>query len=295
MPPVTIYHYDAFSRIPNQGNPAGVVFDAQALTAEDMQRIAAEVGFNETVFVLPSNQATVQLTYYTPGHEINLCGHATMAAVYGLKTRGMLGGENHITIETNVGILPISMEEDHQGDILITMKQDTPKFIPFQGDRTALAVSIGIDVDELDGELPILYGSTGTWTLLVPVRRLSAFQKMKPYNDRFPGILLENPKASLHPFCMETLDQEAFMHARHFSSPYSGTIEDPVTGTASGVMGAYYLAYMRPDLKNAEFVIEQGQEMGRDGRVKVQVERSDQGQWDVRISGTAVYVKKWSI
>lgn len=47
------------------------------------------------------------------------------------------------------------------------------------------------------------------------------------------------PKASVHPFCMKTYDRDADMHARHFSSPYSGTIEDAVTGTASGVMGAF--------------------------------------------------------
>jgi PhzF family phenazine biosynthesis protein len=53
-------------------------------------------------------------------------------------------------------------------------------------------------------------------------------------------VLKEMPGASVHPFCFETYDPNAHMHARHFSSPFSGTIEDPVTGTASGVMGAYW-------------------------------------------------------
>ncbi len=61
---------------------------------------------------------------------------------------------------------------------------------------------------------------------------------MKPKTNLFPSILKEVPNASIHPFCLETKKQHTHIHARHFSSPYSGTIEDPATGTTSGVMGA---------------------------------------------------------
>ena len=60
---------------------------------------------------------------------------------------------------------------------------------------------------------------------------------MKPNNEMFPSVLKEIPNASIHPICLETYDELAQMHGRHFSSAYAGTIEDPVTGTASGVMG----------------------------------------------------------
>ncbi|BBI32975.1 hypothetical protein KCTCHS21_23740 [Cohnella abietis] len=79
MKNVTVLHYDAFSDQPNKGNPAGVVLDASQLSEKDMQSIAYEVGFNETVFVVDSQVADLRLRYFTPGHEINLCGHATMA------------------------------------------------------------------------------------------------------------------------------------------------------------------------------------------------------------------------
>lgn len=61
------------------------------------------------------------------------------------------------------------------------------------------------------------------------------------------------------------------MHARHFSSPYSGTIEDPVTGTATGVMGAYYARYIDKLSDQLVLLVEQGQEMDKDGRVHVTV------------------------
>ncbi|MCG7386827.1 PhzF family phenazine biosynthesis isomerase [Paenibacillus sp. ACRRY] len=293
MREVKVYHYDAFSAIPGKGNPAGVVFGADDLSEMVMQQIANKVGFNETVFVLNSTTADVRLRYFTPGHEINLCGHATMASLYGLKTRGLLEDQESITIETNVGLLPIRFEQD--GDTInMEMKQDQPQFVPFRGDIDKLASSINLTSDDLDLSMPIVYGSTGTWTLLIPIRTLDSFSKMKPESTEFPGILLENPKASLHPFSFEARDSEAMMHARHFSSPYSGTTEDPVTGTASGVMGAYYLAYVNREADQVKFVVEQGHEIGRDGKVEVSVTREGDGM-DVRVKGTAVFVREMNI
>lgn len=103
------------------------------------------------------------------------------------------------------------------------------------------------------------------------------------------------PKASIHPFCLETYDNAVDMHARHFSSPYSGTVEDPVTGTASGVMGAYWAAYIDESFRSPlHLTIEQGQEINKDGRVHVQVVRH-QDDVDVSITGRAVYVTTFDV
>ena len=56
-----------------------------------MQEVAKKVGFNETAFPLKSDKADLRIRYFTPGHEINLCGHATMATIYALTTKGLLG------------------------------------------------------------------------------------------------------------------------------------------------------------------------------------------------------------
>ncbi|MEC0308176.1 PhzF family phenazine biosynthesis isomerase [Paenibacillus lautus] len=293
MKSINVLHYDAFSVQPNKGNPAGVVLNADDLTEEEMQSIARSVGFNETTFILKSEQADIRLRYFTPGHEMNLCGHATMASMYALKTKGLLPEKETVWMETKVGILPIEFQ-NAEGQLTMKMKQDHPQFISYEGDVDRLASSIGLKRDDLDFSMPIVYGSTGIWTLLVPIKGLEHFDRMVPDNAAFPDILTENPKASLHPFCLETMDGSSFMHARHFSSPYSGTVEDPVTGTASGVMGAYYLTYLNPEISSARFTIEQGQEMGKDGRVQVQVERWKETM-DVYISGTAVFVKEFQV
>jgi PhzF family phenazine biosynthesis protein len=103
------------------------------------------------------------------------------------------------------------------------------------------------------------------------------------------------PRATIHPFCLETYDKAAHMHARHFSSPYSGTIEDPVTGTASGVMGADYANYIKKDFDMQwDLLVEQGHEIGRDGRVGVSVTKTNGG-LEVEIAGNAVYVNEFEV
>jgi PhzF family phenazine biosynthesis protein len=293
MGKVTVYQYDAFSNVPNKGNPAGIVLAADYLSEKEMQNIAYKVGFNETVFVMDSEKADHRLRFYTPGHEINLCGHATVTSMFCLKSRGFFGDRNAVEIETNVDILPIRFTTDNQV-LSVEMKQHRPRFMSFHGDREKLAASIGLTKACIDESLPIMYGSTGTWTLLIPIRKLEYFNQMIPNNDIFPSILNENERASLHPFCLDTYDQHAFMHARHFSSPYSGTVEDPVTGTASGVMGAYYLTFMNRDLARTEFIVEQGQEIGRDGRVHVRAVKQAQDM-DIFITGTSVYINEFEI
>lgn len=299
MTVVNVLHYDAFSPIPGKGNPAGIVLDADELTDEQMQQIAARVGFNETTFVCRSKRADAKLRYFTPGHEMNLCGHATMASLYALYTRNLLDKEE-ASIETRAGILPVELrhESDPSGEqdyLVMRMRQGSPEFVPFEGDEEALLASIGLTAADRDERYPIVYGSTGIWTLLLPIRDLEAFSRMMPHNAEFPGVLKQNPRASLHPFCLDTFDPAARMHARHFSSPYSGTVEDPVTGTATGVMGAYALTYLEPEAPHATFVVEQGLEMGRSGRAKVEAQRLENGEMEIKVSGRAVYVGELAI
>ncbi|WP_339184179.1 PhzF family phenazine biosynthesis protein [Oceanobacillus sp. FSL W7-1293] len=295
MKSVTVYHYDAFSKVPNKGNPAGVVLNGDELTDEQMQEVAFKVGFNETAFPVKSETADLGIRFFTPGHEMNLCGHATMATVYALKTKGLFGDKRELTIETKAGILPVRLDSAAEKEITITMNQAAPEFVAFHGSKIDLAHSIGIEESDIHDNLPILYGSTGAWTLLIPINNLEAFRKMKPKNKDFPAILKEMPKSSVHPFCIETYDTDADMHARHFSSPFSGTVEDAVTGTASGVMGAYYADFIKEDRKDVmKLVVEQGHEIGKDGRVGVQVSKNGES-YDIQITGNAVFVKDFEI
>lgn len=293
MEKITVYHYDAFSSIPNKGNPAGIVICENNLSEKQMQDIAKKVGFNETAFVLKSESELIKIRYFTPGHEMNLCGHATIATICCLKSRSYIDELEMLNIETKAGVLPIKILKDIE-PLRIMMGQSSPCFTEFQGSIEEVAIALGLKLDDIDSSIPIIYGSTGTWTLLVPIKKLETFSRMRPQNKCFPSILKEIPSASIHPFCLETNKPNAHMHARHFSSPYSGTTEDPITGTASGVMGAYYLTFIDNSLSEVDLTIEQGYEVGRDGEVYVHIRKVDDC-FNVAISGTAVYVSTYEI
>ncbi|CCI60174.1 MAG: PhzF family phenazine biosynthesis isomerase [Staphylococcus equorum] len=292
MKSIKVYHYDAFSKKPNKGNPAGVVLNGDDLTETEMQDVAFKVGFNETAFPIASDRADLRIRYFSPKQEMELCGHATMATIYALKTNGWLENKTELTIETNAGVLPIRITKNEQKEIHITMKQALPQFKKFEGSRYDLAKAIGIEEVDFDDELPIMYGSTGAWTLLIPIKSLDIFNKMEPNNKVFSSILNEIPNASVHPFCLESYYEEADMHGRHFSSTFSGTIEDPVTGTASGVMGAYFAKYIKKECDMPiNLIVEQGQEMNKDGHMIVNVAENN----EIEITGNAVYVKEIDI
>ena len=103
---VIVQHIDAFSAIPEKVNPAGVVLNGKDFSDTQIQAIAAAVGLNETTFILPSTIAVVQIRYFTPGHENNLYGHATIGTVFALLREEKLN-KKEFTIETKAGVLPV--------------------------------------------------------------------------------------------------------------------------------------------------------------------------------------------
>lgn len=283
----TVLRVDAFTTIKGLGNPAGVVLKGDRYTDFEMQRIAKKVGYNETVFVCKSDFADIRLRYFTPGHETPLCGHATIGAVFALY-EGQ--GNRTIFIETGVGILPIHYDDKNKR---IKMKQAIPKFIPFLGDRLTLCGILGIKETDIHSDLPIEYGNTGSWTLILPVKDKLVLDDMEPKTKEFPGILKEIPKSSIHPFSIDSKNQ-GLLSARHFSSPYSGTIEDSVTGTASGVMGAYLMNHVYTNTKK-EFVVSQGKQVNSEGNVFVEIIRGKDNKHNVSISGTACFNELFSL
>src|ERR1043165_4668609 len=102
---VQVIHADAFTDRPGMGNSAGVVVDASGLTDAQMQEVARWAGFNESAFVLPPTEegaamgADLRLRYFSPGHEVDLCGHATVASLVTLAERGLLPNGGSASLE----------------------------------------------------------------------------------------------------------------------------------------------------------------------------------------------------
>src|SRR3712207_2876484 len=123
-----IFIYDAFTKEKFGGNGAGIVMDAENLPMEEKQKLAKELGFSETVFIQKSDKADVKLEYFTPSQEVDLCGHATIAAIYSLFDEKRITERQHsISIETRVGVLPIFLETETSLLSSVWMEQDEGK------------------------------------------------------------------------------------------------------------------------------------------------------------------------
>lgn len=276
---------DAFTDESLSGNVAGVVPDATGLTDAQMQAIARELGASETAFVSDSTDADRRIRFFTPTQEVDLCGHATIAAHALLAADGTIEPGSH-TLETNVGILDIELTDD----ATVWMTQSRPEISEVDIEYDTLANALGIDpatLKDVGADLPVARATTGLPFLIVPVNFLSTLSSVQPDLSAIEALSTEHDVAGVYVFSFDTLSADSTLHARMFA-PASGVDEDPVTGTASGACGAYLEASEAFDSLPDELVFEQGHFIDRGGLVRVRVDIDEQGKKRVRVGGNAV-------
>jgi PhzF family phenazine biosynthesis protein len=106
-----IYYVDAFASGPFRGNPAAVCPLEQWLTDDILQAIAEENNLSETAYYVPAN-GRYNLRWFTPTVEVDLCGHATLAAAYVIQELRRESGERKVTFDSRSGELAVAREND---------------------------------------------------------------------------------------------------------------------------------------------------------------------------------------
>ncbi|AFZ74187.1 PhzF family phenazine biosynthesis protein [Natronobacterium gregoryi] len=269
METIRLFQVDAFTDDPLAGNPAGVVPDADGLTDDQMQAIADEMAVSETAFLRSSDDADYRIRYFTPTQEVDLCGHATIGSFTYLHDReGLEPGT--ITLETNVGVLKVDVEED--GTVWLT--QDAPQVREVDVGYDRVADALGVDEAALEGasdDIPLAVSSTGLAFLIVPITYLSDLGAAEPDTTAIESLAESVDAAGVYVFSFDTLAGESSLHGRMFA-PGAGVTEDPVTGTASGAVGAYLDRFgaFDDDFPD-ELRLEQGHYVDRPGVVRVRV------------------------
>lgn len=281
-----IWRVNAFTDRPFAGNPAGVVTDGEGLSGIQMQSIASELNdISETVFILPANtsDADLKLRFFTSTTEVDLCGHATTAALFTLAWAGRISGQDEtrtIRAETRVGVLELNLQFADGKLIWATMEQLAPELAPAPGAARAAEV-LGLSPGQLARDLEIGCCSTGIWVCYVPVADLLALAAIDIQPDLIPVLWPDNNElCGVYAFAFR--DGQT-TQGRFFSPPQYGIFEDPVTGTASGGLGAFLMDRGRIE-PGTELTAHQGVEMGRPGWVRVR--RNENGR--MAISGQAV-------
>jgi PhzF family phenazine biosynthesis protein len=261
-----------------------------------MQRIARELGQTETCFVSSSDEPEVDLAlrWFTPTVEVDLCGHATVAALTVLAGEGRVDwchDRAHLRCATRTGAIGVWLERMPSGSSLVMMSVGVASLEPAAEDRSAVAQAVGLNPSALDASLRLV-SDRGSARLIIPVSRLGDLLRLEPNG---PGMIAYGKQRGYRRFtlvCRETENPDSFVHLRHFA-PANGIPEDPVTGTAHGVAAIYLdREGLLPPGERVVLGGEQGHAVDRRGNVTVEVLRQAGRICDVRIGGTAIIVAR---
>lgn len=290
---IDIWRVNAFTDQKFTGNPAGVVPDADGLSDQLMLAIAGELNdISETVFICrPDDEdADIRLRFFTSKTEVDLCGHATISALFTLAWLGHIQAENdkiNIRAQTRVGVLELGVHFADGKPAWVSMEQLAPKIHIAPAAHLAPEI-LGLPKSALSDNVAIGCASSGLWACFVPLKSASDLEKIQIDSDRIEALWPDNPDLTgIYPFAFIN---ENTTQGRFFVPPKYGIFEDPVTGTACGALGAYLLDQGKLP-SGGTLIARQGFEMGRGGTVRVS--KNDNGK--MTITGQAVPIFRGKI
>lgn len=271
MRKIKIAQVDAFTDKLFGGNPAGVCFNANELTEEEMKKIAREMNLSETAFILAPQKAEAdfKLRYFTPESEVNFCGHATVGTLYELARDGDMDmhatGEYKFMVETNIGVLEMKVFKNSMEDIKIEFTAADIKLEKSKYSHEEFSKKMGIPIEKINQEKPIMLEKTLNY-LYITINSLKDLGELK---FDFEKIKEEFADDGYIIFCLlttETYNAENQLHTRGLA-PLVGVNEDPVTGSMQGGLGAYCLE--NDIVSETEIGTEQGHFIHRPGNTKI--------------------------
>ncbi len=224
----------------------------------------------------------VRAKFFTPRVEAGFVGHATVAAHYVLSRRRT--HVERLRQKSKAGIVDIDVRGTGD-DRRIAIRQPRPPVGRELNDRERLAVldALALATDDLDLRCPIRIAGSGSTRLMVGVRAPDQLKALKPDSSRLTTLSAQLGAAGYFIFTLAPTDTSCFTESRMFC-PALGIPEDPVSGNAHGLLGAYLAecGLLKHDGRRAAFSGAQGHHLHRPGRVDVELELQD-GQIDARV------------
>lgn len=283
--PLQMVQVDVFTDTRLEGNSLAVFLDGNGLSTEQMQSLAREMNLSETTFILPqkSQGDSQRVRIFTVQEELPFAGHPTLGTAFVLRRDT---GVKKITLDLNVGKVPVTFEDESGKPSFGEMTQMDPQFGKTH-DRAAVADACGLPMDAIDASLPVQTVSTGVAFTVVPIRSLAMLQSMRIDFARADKYLSNSDSKFFYFVSREAVDRNARLHARMIF--YNG--EDPATGSAAGCAAAWMVAHAvaQPEER---VLIEQGLEIKRRSRIFVRASRQANRVVNVRVGGNVVDVMR---
>lgn len=283
-----VYTLSSFAKNNSGGNPAGVVIAQNQLTLQQMQRTAKEVGFSETVFIQESSKADYRARFFTPSSEVDLCGHATIAA-FSLMTGLGIIDKGKYTMETMAGVLDVEVHNDNR----VFMNQTLPEYFDFVP-SSEIADCLGISECNISSALPVQIVSTGLRDIMVPIDCLKTLLDIKPDMSKIVELSIKYHVIGVHAFSMETMNNST-AHCRNFAPLYD-IPEESATGTSNGALACYLWKHKLISLDQTYgLVFEQGYSLNNPSEIVAKLEINGDSISAVKIGGIAVLTGKLEI
>ena len=249
------------------GNPLCVFEDGSALSTEQMQALARQLNLSETTFISPSEKATARVRIFTPGFEMPFAGHPTLGTAHVVRA---LSGQQHVTLEENVGIVPVTSE----GDRWTLRAAKAPAVRKATATKAQLAQMLSLDETAI-GEP--LWVNTGAEQLVVPVATVADVRRANPIATLFAQHARGNHEEMAYVWARSG----DAIECRFFFTQHGAVIEDPATGSACANLGGYLLQHQTPPFT---VTLSQGAAVGRPSQLGLRVD-ADHG---IYVSGNVI-------
>jgi trans-2,3-dihydro-3-hydroxyanthranilate isomerase len=268
---------DVFTVEPLKGNALAVFTDARDIPDEQLQPLAREMNFSETVFVYPPEaDGHARVRIFTPTVELRFAGHPILGTAFVLAAPLQLG---ELRLEAGAGTIPVKVERDETGRIVFgRMEQPLPSVEPYE-DEAELLAALGVErsalpVEVYDNGIPHVYVTLGSEEEVAALHpdlgRLAELSDVLGFN---------------------TIAGSGSKWKTRMFAPAGGVPEDPATGSAAGPLALHLARHGRIAFGD-EIEISQGVEINRPATLYARVQGSAEQVERVEVSGAAVTVSR---
>lgn len=270
-----VEHIAAFSAASSGGNPAGVVIGESLPPVDEMQRVAQQVGYSETVFAAPIEDGW-RVRYFSPLVEVDFCGHATIALGAALAKRRGTGTFALQLNRANITVDGCYSQTEWNASFRSPATRSRAVPPPLLEDALAL---FALRDEDLDRRILPALAHAGADHLVLALRSREALRRMD--YDIAKGQALAS-RENLTTFCLVYAEQDQHFCVRN-PFPLGGVFEDPATGAAAAALGGYLRDMGWPH--GGSIRIDQGDDMGVPCRIRADIgTRRGEG---IRVFGNA--------
>jgi len=257
------YIVDVFAEKKYAGNQLAVFLNVSGLTVKEMQKIAREMHFSETTFVLSRRPRAggYDVRIFTPEEEMPFAGHPTLGTAYVIQQAIVRAAVPRIRLNLKVGSIPVDFSYRKRKPGILWMEQVPPTF-GRSFDPSSIAGALGIDRADIDDRFPVEEVSTGVPFVIAPLRKLKAVKMIETDRGLFLKALKGAQARCILVFCPQTYSARNDLNVRMFA-PLYGIPEDPATGSANGCLAAYLVKHRYFNKPKIDIRVEQGYEINR--------------------------------